>query len=137
MKRIRVVGLLAGILLVVSCDQGPFTDPMEPDALTPGPEPTALAAEAERFCVLKCTKCVPPNADECEFQCVYIGACLYTPLAVDRNQNGKVCSATEGGEGPFTDDVSPQPAVLRMRPEIVSPCPSPAFPHWVEVVVEG
>jgi hypothetical protein len=139
MKRIRVVGLLAGILLVVAACEPPSREllPTQPElTLADNTLMSAEAVGADPFCVLKCTKCLPPNAAACEFHCVYIGSCRFTPLAVDRNGNGKVCSATEGGQGPFTDDVWPQPAVLRMRPEVVDPCPSPAFPHWVEVKVE-
>jgi hypothetical protein len=135
MKVNRLLPLFT-ILAVSACDPAPITDPLEPGALDQGPPPTALAMEAEPFCVYKCIKCLPPNADACEFQCVYLGSCRYNSLAVDRNENGKVCSATEGLEGPFMDDVWPQPAVLRLRPEVVDPCPRPAFPHWIEVVVE-
>jgi hypothetical protein len=134
MRRIRVAGILAGAILALSaCDPAPITDPLNPDALAQGPEPTVLAEQGEPFCVYKCIKCLPPNAEACEWHCVWIGACHDTPLAIDRNENGRVCSATEGGEGPFVDDVWPQPAVVRFRLKEVEPCPSGQYPHWVEV----
>lgn len=126
---------LGAILVLLGCDQGPITDPMEPEALVQGPETTTSSMDAETFCTYKCTQCLPPSADACEWHCVFIGPCRDNLMAADRNANGKVCSATEDGEGPFIDDVWPQVPVLRLRPEITDPCPSPRYPHWIDVEV--
>jgi hypothetical protein len=122
-------------LLALSCDQVPPTDPMQPQVSAQTPEPVVFSMEVEANCTCKCTKCLPPNADACEFRCVYIGQCRDTPLAVDRNENGLVCGATE--EGPYIDDVSPRRPFVPIGREPGLPCPSPAYPTLVEIEVAG
>jgi hypothetical protein len=139
MKRLLTLSLLAGLSWpAIACDQAPVEPlPLEPQ-LTMADQ-SAMSEEIREAlgpeCTfLRCTLC-PVNAPECHQQCIWTGQCRDNLGAMDRNGNGRVCGATL--EGPYIDDVAPGTPFLRMRPEVVTPCPSPAYPIPVDIVVLG